>query len=415
MPNDDLGTFPMPTQPSDAPADPGLTPTTVSAIPSEPVSIQPSTPSTDQAPLIDATPSPIQEPAPQSVVPPQNPEPAFEPTPDEIPSFQQPSVTPTEATETNVYSTTAPSLGTEQEKLIAANESLIEMQAPPETQPAPIAATPPEPAKPEAPLPATAPKTRSIAPIIIVVLLIVASIGIVAAVYMTSQTNKLKSQLSDITQTLEKQQNTLTPTPTPTVFEITTPTATPTSTPSAVVATPSAKPTVSVVTNLLKPLANASSALRVAINHSPNAQLILIKVDNANDTATAVTKYFFRQDLTTKTYFYVAITGTGEPQIIDKQIYVTPDDNIPSLNDAILANKMGLELDAALKLTYTLCANQVTCASSPVKAQYIQTGTGIIWQISVYTQGLTGTPLIAQINAATQAILYKSDGFAALK
>jgi hypothetical protein len=342
-----------------------------------------------QTPAVDTA-----QPAPQAPT-----EIPFEPTPDEIPSIQPPL--------------TSPSLDTEQEKLVTATEDLIAKQVPnepsaaPEPQPVPVTT-------PAAPVPASLPPKsgHSVAPIIIVVLLVIAGIGLAATVYLSQQTKNLKTQLADITQTLQKQTNTLTPTPTPTVFEIVTPS--PSASSSSRLATPSATPSLSAITNPLKPLGNASSALRVAINHSPNAQLILIKIDNANDSATAVTKYFFREDLTNKKYFYVSISGTGDPEIIDKQIYVTPDDNIPSLNDAVLSNQTGLELDAVIKLIYSQCSNQSVCATSPTKAQYIKTGTGIIWQVSVYNQGLTNTPLIAQINALTQAVLYKSDGFATM-
>jgi hypothetical protein len=379
MPNDDLGTFPMPPQtPASAP---------------EPVAVD----TTLTPPQPQTQPEPIIPQAPFPSAPPVTP---FEETPEEIPSVA--SSQPTES----VY--TSPNLISEQEKLVEANESLIIKQQPPEE------ITPPQPEPlPQPQAPATLPqKTGSaVAPIIIVVLLIIAGLGLAAAAFLSQQTNKLKTQLSEITQTLEKQQTTLTPTPSSTVFEIPTPTIAPTATGSSQ-ATPSATPTVSLNTNTLKPLANAASALKIAINRSPNAQLILIKVDNALDPTTAVTKYFFREDLSTKKYFYVAITGKGIPEIIDKQIYVTPDDNIPSLNDTVLSNKLGLDLEDALKLAYTQCANQATCTAAPVKAQYIKTGTGIIWQLSLYTKGLSATPLMIQIDSQTKAVLYKSPEFA---
>jgi len=170
-------------------------------------------------------------------------------------------------------------------------------------------------------------------------------------------------------------------------------------------------PTVIPVTNSLLPLRNAPTALKIAINRSPNAQLILIKIDNATDSQTAVTKYFFREDLTTKKYFYVAITSKGNPEIIDKQIYVTPDDNIPSLNDSVLQNTTGIELDEVVKTAYAQCANQEKCINATARAQYIKTGNGIIWQISLYTNGVTSSPLLLQLNSQTKEILYKSPEF----
>lgn len=345
------------------------------------------------APPVSITPPVSNEPSPT--------EPSFEPTPEEIPSYQP---------------STSATVIAEEENLVKANEAIIEKQTTtPEIQPEPVIESQ-EPA-PQPETPATLPpKSGSpIVPVIIVVLLLIAGVGVAASAYLSQQTSKLKSQLSDITQTLEKQKTTLTPTPTPSVFEIPTPTTTATiSAATTPAVSPSSAPTTAASTDSLTPLANATLALSTAISRSPNAQLILIKVDNAGDPTTAVTKYFFREDLTTKKYFYVAITGKGQPEIIDKQIYVTPDDNIPSLNDAVLGNKMGIELDQALTLTYVLCANHATCTSSPIKAQYVKTGTGIIWQISVYSKGISASPLIAQINAETKAIIYKSEGFATL-
>lgn len=361
MPNDDLGSFPTPPV-----ASPTLTPSVDPAPIDTPISVSPSTtesiiPSNfaDSAP---ATPPII----PDSVFSSVSQTAPFEETPETIPSIQEP---------------------------VPAEITLPQVQ--PNPQPIETPATLP-------------PKSGgSFAPVIIVVLLIVAGIGLAAAAFLYQQTGNLKNQLSEITQTLQKQETTLTPTPSPTVFVIPTPTI---STTGGTV-TPTATPTVTF-TNTQTPLKNAPAALQIAINHSPNAQLILIKVDNATDPVTAVTKYFFREDLSTKKYFYVAISGTSSPEIIDKQIYVTPDDNIPSLNDSVLSDKLGLDLDEAVRTTYTQCANQTVCTNAPIKAQYIKTGTGIIWQLSIYTNGLTGTPLMIQINAETKAILYKSPEFA---
>lgn len=343
MPNDDLGSFPLPSQSPSTPTDPVVPHQAEPLIPETPVSTTPVTP-----PII-----------PDSVFSPEPQTPPFEETPEAIPSIQAPPIT--------------------------------------------IPQQPPE-------VPATLPPKsgNSATPIIIIVLLIVAGIGLAAAAFLYKQTGNLKNQLSEITQTFEKQQTTLTPTATPTVFVMPTPT---TSTQSGVV-TPSVTPTLPQTLNSLFPLKNAPSALQIAANHSPNAQLILIKVDNATNAETAVTKYFFREDLTTKKYFYVSTTGKGTPEIIDKQIYVTPDDNIPSLNDAVLNNKLGLDLDEVIRMSYTQCANQESCTSAPIKAQYIKTGTGIIWQLSLYTNGASSTPLMIQINAESKAILYKSPEFA---
>jgi len=386
MPNDDLGTFPLPSTPSDNSSDPS------------------SASQTDSLPT-----PPAQSTTPPEPVPPQ--EPSFEETPEVIPTYTEPQ-SPLPQEEIPTPST---NLINESEKLVEANENLIEAQKPSETldsEPVPQEAQA-APLPPQEPQAAEAPKKKSSAPIVIIlVLLIVAGIGLAYSAYLSQQAANLKSQLQEITQTLEKQQTSLTPTPTSTIYEVPTPTDSLQATKSA---TLSATPTPLILSrNNLLPLANAASALKVAINRSPNAQLILIKVDSAESTASAVTKYFFREDLTTKKYFYVAISGTGNPQLVDKQIYVTPDDNIPSLNDAVLTNKLGIDLDKILKITYSQCSAPATCASSPIKAQYIKTGSGILWQVSVYNNGLTSSPLVMQLNAEGGNILYKSPGFSTM-
>jgi len=238
----------------------------------------------------------------------------------------------------------------------------------------------------------------------------IAGIAIAVAVFLFSESKQLKQQIQEITQTLEKQKTTVTPTPTPTIIEFLTPT--PDSTLSATpILTPTPYSSVSAQTAL--PLKNASRALKVAINHQPNAQLILIKTDNATDPQAAITKYFFRENLTTKKYFYVMITGIGEPEIVDRSIYVTPDNNIPSLNDAVLGNTLGIDLDEAVALARSLCTSGL-CETSSVRSQYIKSTDAAIWQLSFAPADITKEALIIQINAHTKAILFKSPGFTSL-
>ena len=363
MPNDDLGQFPSPTS-----ADP--------------------TPVTDQPTGIPAT----------APVPEQSP--AFEQTPDEIPSVP---ATPASFSETP----------TELEIQPAPPEEPIPASPPPQE---PVPVSPP----PQEPIPASLPPQEipavivpkggsSFGSLITIIILLIAGVAIAAAVFLFSQSKQLKQQIQEITQTLEKQKTTITPTPTPTIFEFTTPTPTPESTISA---TPTVFPTpvstISAETAL--PLFNASKALRVAINHQPNAQLILIKTENATTPRTASTKYFFRQDLTTKKYFYVMITGIADPEVVDKSIYVTPDNNIPSLNDLVLGNTLGIDLNEAVKIAYDLCTGGL-CKDATVKAQYIKSEDNVIWQLSFAPADTTKETLVLQLNAQTKAILFKSPGF----
>jgi len=395
MPNDDLGQFPMPPQNS---TNPPVTP--------------------------DAPP----------------PAPAFEPTPDELPSQSTPAqgfeTTEPEPPEVpapaqNQETAFAPSnsLLEEQDKLIEANENIIENQAATTTPSAPVnvfsqSPTPPAPLPtPSLPeeMPATViPKSSSpLGPIIFILLIIIAGVGLAAAAFMYQRSASLTQQLQDITQTLQSQKTTITPTPTGDIFEIPTPTITP-SIPSTISATPTASPTAEITPSISinnydgqKPLSLASQILRIAINHQPNAQFILLKTDNAQDPQKSVTKYFFRQDLTVKKYFYVSTSGTNEPEVVDKQIYVQPDNNIPSLNDTVLQGKLGIDLNEAITLTINQCTNKATCQNATMKAQYIYSGNSPIWQLTLTVSGKTQS-LIIQINAQTKEIIYKSPEFATI-
>lgn len=160
----------------------------------------------------------------------------------------------------------------------------------------------------------------------------------------------------------------------------------------------------------MKPLSIASKVMQIAINHQPNAQLILIKTENANDSVKATTKYFFREGLTTKKYFYVLISGNNEPEVVDKQIYVTPDDNIPSLNDLVLQDGLGIDLDQAINIVNTACPDIEACTTAQAKAQYIKTSAGVIWHITLTLQGKT-EPSVMQINALTKEIIFKTTDF----
>lgn len=260
------------------------------------------------------------------------------------------------------------------------------------------------------PIPATLPtnlNSSNPSSLLSVVLLIVAGVGISGSVFLYSQSAALKRQLTDITQTLERQKTIVTPTPTPGIIEIPTPSATPTIE-IELTPTPTASPT-SIISKTIMPLALATQALKVGINHEPNAQLILIKAENAHDQKNSTIKYFFRKDLTTKKYFYVSVNSSNESEIVDKSIYVNPDNNIPSLNDLVLGNKLGIDYDEAMDIVKKTCTSKL-CDGASVKAQYIKSGTKTIWQLSLTPTSGSQTLLI-QIDTTTKEVLYKSSGF----
>lgn len=296
------------------------------------------------------------------------------------------------------------------------NDDLGQFPTPPspdtfEETPDEIPSAPPELVTPPEPLPATVPTPKggpAIGSFIFLVLLLISGVALAVTVFLFSQTKQLKQQLSEVTQTLEQQRTTITPTPTPTIIDF--PTPTPESTVSGTI-TPIPTPTATTsATTTVLPLANASKALKVAIKHLPNAQMILIKTENATSPTLAATKYFFRQDLTTKKYFYVLISGNQEPEIMDKAIYVTPDNNISSLNDLIQGSTLGIDLDEAVSIANLACTSQL-CNTATIKAQYIKSGVSVIWQISLDPVDASKNPLIIQINAQSKEVLFRSPGF----
>lgn len=258
-------------------------------------------------------------------------------------------------------------------------------------------------------VPATMPSPKggsSFGSLIGLILLLISGVALAVTVFLFSQSQQLKKQLSEVTQTLEQQRTTITPSPTPTIIEFVTPT--PESTESGLLILPTA--TLSANLTSVLPLADAAKALKVAIKHLPNAQLLIIKTENATTPSLATSKYFFRQDLTTKKYFYVLISGSSAPEIADKAIYVTPDNNIPSLNDFVTGNKLGVDLDEALRMASAVCTSKL-CETATIKAQYLKSGTNLIWQLSFDPIDANKSTLILQLNAATKEVIYKSPGF----
>lgn len=367
MPNDDLGQFPMPSSQSS----------------NEPVISKPDT--------ISASGTNMDNQQTKPAVP------AFEETPDEIPSIISQSIVSEAASEPEI-----PPIASEPKEIpspyIPPQESV---QVAPEIAPAP-----------QQPIPATIPQsaTPSIGPVIFAVIFIVAVISLAGAAFLFQQTQSLKGQLVDITNTLKKQQTSPETTPTPSIVEV--PTASPTI--SSESATPTATPTPTMQVfnpgSPMKPLSVAPKIMQIATKQQPNAQLILLKTDNANDPIKATTKYFFRQDLKTKKYFYILISGNNEPEVVDKQIFVTPDDNIPSLNDLVLENKLGIDLDEAIRIATNSCPDLALCTSASAKAQYIKTSAGVIWQISLTVAG-KAEPMVMQIDAQTKTIIFKTSDF----
>lgn len=228
-----------------------------------------------------------------------------------------------------------------------------------------------------APLPATPPKRSKnllAIPIIIITVLAVAAAG-----FFYLQNQQLKNQI-------------LEPSPTPLVQispEPAGPSAAPFASPSA---TPAATP--------------AEQVLSIAQKKYPQAQLILITIDNPQQPSSGLTKYWFRQTPDIKKYFYVSSSTSGF-NLVDQQVYLSPDNNIPSLNQRLLENKLGISVTQALDLTQALCPDTQACQTAAVKAQFIDGGSRLLWQIS-YQIPDQPQPLIFQIDSLTQKIVYQS-------
>ncbi len=243
--------------------------------------------------------------------------------------------------------------------------------------------------------------------IIFTVLLFAAIGGLAGAAFLFQQTTQLRTQLAEITQTLDQQRTKPVVTPSPTVIEI--PTGQPTTSPEATTS-PSPTQVIPVTGSPLKPLSIAAGILKIGIDYQPNAQFILLKTDNANDPQAAISKYFFRQDLNIKKYFYVLVNGNSPPEIIDRSIQVTPDNNIPSLNNLVLTNALGIDLDEALNIVYSKCSDLTVCKEADTRAQFIETSGGVIWQISLFVTGKS-QPMVMQINSQTKQIIFRTGDF----
>ena len=372
MQNDDLGQFPQP---------PKATDTTPPVVPTDDTTLSPEPDTTSTTPTV----------------------PSFEETPAEIPSLYTQTEPQPEPLPLTDESTPPPVLSDTMSNI---SSPFVPKET--ETTPEPTPAVTPAPE----PTPATLPASSGVnmRSILFVFVFLLAVISVAGAAFFFQRTLSLQQQLRELTDTLKNRTVTITPTPTPTTFEFPTPSVASIS--AAPTASPTATPTLSVYEpgTPLRPLSVVNKIMQIALKHQPNAQLILIKTENAQDTLRTSTKYFFRQDLTTKKYFYILVSGKNEPQIFDKNIFVTPDNNIPSLNDLVLTNKLGLDLDEALSLAINSCATSTICATAPANAQYIQTTSGVIWQLSLKLNSQKD-PAVIQIDAQTRAILFKTTDF----
>ncbi len=292
----------------------------------------------------------------------------------------------------------------------------------PEPEPTPVAPEPtyqppvytppaaPMPAAPPAGGPAIATPRRGF-PIVTLLLLLI-SIGAIAATYFFYQQSlALNIQLGEISKTLDQQkikenQATITPQAKPDL-------ALPdTSTISATITAtlpPAGGPTVTptIISGTGLAFTDISSVISTAQTKYPGAQLIMITATGAESPATTVFKYWFRQTLTDKKYLYVLSEPGKARSIVAQQVYVTPDNNIPSLNQKAASDGLGVDLPEAIRIAGAACPKNFDCTSSTIKAQYIDDlkVKSLLWQV-IFTSP-SGTRYVAQINAVTKKIIIR--------
>ncbi len=235
-------------------------------------------------------------------------------------------------------------------------------------------------------------------PIVTILLLLISVAAIAAAYFFYRQNLTLSQQLTEIEQTLEQQkikENQVTVTPTPTLEISPTGTVSATLTPS-----PTTPPVDSSV------FGQINAVMIAATTKYPNAQLLMVTATGAENPTTMISKYWFRQNETDKRYLYILKEAGRDLALVDQQVYVTPDNNIPSLNQLAAAGQLGIDLAEALGIAGTACPPNFSCNFTPTSGQYIKAG-ATLWQIS-YKPVDGGKPFVIQINATTKKVLYKN-------
>ena len=263
-----------------------------------------------------------------------------------------------------------------------------------EATPAPVEAAPVEAALP------TQSKNK-ILPFILILLAIGAT---TAAAVLFLQYTKTQKELS-IAKSIKENQTTL-PTPTVTPDITIQPTISPT-----VTFTPTPTKKIVKATSSQGVFSALPSILSIAQDKYQDAQLLMITAENLQEPTKLTYKYWFRVSLTKKTYFYILSQSDGTPSLFDQQIYVTPDNNIPSLND-FATTTPGLDIKDALDIAQTTVLNGSAIQADPltITAQFIKTRINAgsdtsIWQISYKYLDRT-SPVVVQINATTKEVIF---------
>lgn len=250
------------------------------------------------------------------------------------------------------------------------------------------------------PVLATVPASTSKPFPIVTLILLVISIGAIAATYFFyQQTKSLNLQLTQITQTLQQQaikenQVTVTPQAKP---DLAPPDNSTISATTTIVPTPTVPPNTNLVWDAI------DSIMTTAQQKYPSAQLILVKTENAG-SPTQVTKYWFRQNTTDRKYLYLLREASKNLSLVDQNVTVYETNLLPSLNSQITSDQ--LDLDEAITIATAACPTTFDCVNTPITGQYVKSGVAL-WQVT-YKPIDNKSPFVVQIDATTKKILYKS-------
>jgi hypothetical protein len=227
-------------------------------------------------------------------------------------------------------------------------------------------------------------------------LIVITLISVIATSIFYFQNQQLKTQVQDLTNTLEAQETNIAPQPQITPEIILEPT---------VIPDPEATPTPTPTT--IQTETETQQALNLAQTKYKDAQLILITSNNPHIQDETLTKYWFRQSTNSKTYLYISFLN-GESSLVDQQVYVSPDNNIPSLNQRLAKKELGVTQNQALSHTNSLCQEPEKCQQAyNVKTQFLDTGTRLLWQV-VYQIQDPSQSIVFQIDSLTKEVIYQS-------
>lgn len=243
------------------------------------------------------------------------------------------------------------------------------------------------------PVPATFKETSK--PPMVTILLIVIAIGAVALTsFFYIQTQRLNSQLNEISQTIDNQK--ITPTPTEE------PTPSPT---IETVLTPTASPSPSIFIDNSTVWGDVKNVLSLAQTSHPKAVLLMVDSAYVQPGKELIAKYWFRIDPETKKYLYILKDSSKELSLVDQQVYLTPDNNIPSLNTLVKDSGLGIDFNKAVIIATNLCPKNFDCATSDISGKYIKSGGATIWQITLKNANKS---FVVQIDSLTEKVIFKN-------